>query len=191
MLNQLFANWFTAITGIATLISVFIQLRGSLGQYKDVIERIIYATAGLFVGSLIGNVKISSINISFADNGVYYMVLSVQFISAVVAIYLINDQAKTQKPHADPITILLLIFFVLFIYHIVRNFPHVPSDEESLTIQEYSLLANNAEKSGEYARAIFFLKEIENTFRTSLPYQARVAIDAKIDKLTEQEIQLK
>jgi hypothetical protein len=71
MLNQIFANWFTAITGIATLISVFFQLRGAFGQHKDIIERIIYATAGLFVGSVIGNVKISSINISFADNGVY------------------------------------------------------------------------------------------------------------------------
>lgn len=178
-------NWFTYITGLATLISLALQLIPIFPRYQGLTSKLLFVLAGAFVGSLVGGIKFEGVTFQLEMSPLKLLVLVVQLVMVSLGVYFLvrtvhkkpNDGVEAEGASAA----CFFIFFVLFLYHVFSSGPDIKTVDEKISLQEWNMLANEAEQKAQFDRAIWLYRQVR--VRLSDP-SLRESIDHKIKDLT-------
>jgi hypothetical protein len=157
-------RYFTLITGIASIISLAIQLFDLFPQFRRQRQAFLLVISGIFIGSVIRGINISPVQISFQPSG---FSLLIGFIAIAVTAVLITaasskDRVKRMELYAAAGVGALLLALILFFGSMVEATKQSGSgiDREHLTLSELSVLADRAESQGDLDRAVSYLEAI-------------------------------
>jgi hypothetical protein len=157
-------RYFTLITGIASIISLAIQLFDLFPQFRRQRQAFLLVISGIFIGSLIRGINISPVQICFQPSG---FSLLIGFIAIAVTAVLITaasskDRVKRMELYAAAGLGALLLAFILFFGTMIETTKQsgAGTDRERLTLSELSALADRAESQGDLDRAVSYLETI-------------------------------
>ena len=161
---------FTYITGIATLLGLFIQLKDAFPQHRETRKNLIFLTFGVFLGTLAGSLQKINITLATPINGIYLLtgaIIAVVFIILISAVFT-NDNEKRMQLFRVSGAGTVLLFIILFGHFLLspavtsRSFDKI-SNDELLTLSEIN------EEKGNFERSIYCLEQVKNDLSSNDP----------------------
>ena len=156
---------FTYITGVATLLALFLQLWDILPQYRETRKTVLLITLGVFAGTVLGTLQ--KVNISFGAVNLFSIVAAalilIMFISLVAAIA-VKDREKRGELYVvfGWIAFAVLLTMPLDIWHTrATKEPNPEVQSKTLSTDELIVLVDTNAGKMNYERAIFWLKEFQ------------------------------
>ncbi|WP_148624729.1 hypothetical protein [Aliarcobacter cryaerophilus] len=145
-------NYFTIITGIATLISFVISFKEILPEYSIYINNISYILLGLVIGNIISIFDKSKIKIyNFKSSHIF--VYSFYFILSIVTFVLILTTNDLELKILGSIgTFIFVTFF--FLIPLLKD--------QNITITERIILSDAHKENGNYSEAIYHLQNAKD-----------------------------
>ena len=155
---------FTLITGIASIISLAIQLFDLFPRFRRQRQAFLLVVCGIFLGSVIRGINVSAVQISLQPTG---FMLLVGFIAvAVLCVLLLAASAKDRMKRMELYTAAgvgtVLLGFILFFGTMIEATKQSTQsgDRDRLTLSELTALADRAEAQGDLERAISYLDTV-------------------------------
>lgn len=173
-------DYFTYITGIATLVGLGMQIFDSLPTYRSYRQAIFYLLLGLFLGSLVTTFDGSKIKFSFELSGYALLV----FLIAFVIVWTLHLAYKSERDEFFAVS--GIGAFILVVVLAFGNLEPAINEAKKLTINELILLSKAAEEKQNYDRAIEHQMSILSKLHSS--DSRRDSITKKIDELKENQL---
>ena len=141
-------DYFTYITGIATLIGFALQIFDALPSYRTYRQKLFYLLLGLFIGNLVTAFDGAKISFSFEVSG---HVLLVALISTVITwcLYVAKNTHRDEFFVASGFGAMILLIVLA-----VGNIPRSDDDFAKLTISELLQLSESSLQENDFDRAI-------------------------------------
>jgi hypothetical protein len=155
-------RYFTLITGIASIISLAIQLLDLFPRFRRQRQAVLLIVFGIFLGSAIRGIDASLMRVDFRLTG---LALLVGFIAIAVVGFLITaastaDRIRRMELYGVAGAGAGLLAAILFFGGMMEAGKEsaIGLNRERLTISELSALADRAESQGDMDRAISYLE---------------------------------
>jgi hypothetical protein len=182
-------NLFTYITGIASLIGLFLQLKDVFPKYKELRKTILFVTTGIFIGTMLGGIRLFQLNL-FLPQNVFEFLLLILICGGLLIVFIFVFALISTKNDDKRIVfmIVLMLSGAALVGSSAALFSTVKmpgiSNNKELTLGELKLLADTYETNKNYDRCIYFLEimksKIEpNDLRLSLINQKLESIKTK------------
>jgi hypothetical protein len=158
-------QYFTVITGVASLISLGIQLLDLFPQFRRQRQAFFLVIAGVFIGSLIRGINISAVQVSFQPTGFSLLIgfIAIAVTGVIITAASSTDRAKRMELYTTAGVGVALLGFILFFGSLIedtRRQSVAGGDRDRLTLNELSTLADRAEAQNDLERAISYLETI-------------------------------
>jgi uncharacterized membrane protein len=173
-------DYFTYITGIATLVSFGLQIFDFLPEYKSYRQKLLYFSFGLFLGSIVSTFDGSNVQFNFKVSG---HVVLISLISMII-LWSLYTAYKTHRDEffgVSAFSSVVLIFILL-----IGNVPPSKSEKDKLTTNELIFLSERSKQKGNYDKSILHLKSILTKLKiTDVRYKS---LQKKIEKLKAEQL---
>ncbi len=173
-------EYFTYITGIATLVGFALQVFDALPSYRSYRQKMFYLLLGLFLGSLVTAFDGSKISFTFEISG---HVLLVALICAFIAwcLYVAKNTHRDEFFVASGFGAMILLVVLA-----AGNIPRSNDDFAKLTISELLQLSESSLRENDFDRAI---KHQEMALKKVSPKDVRYPIiESKIEKIKTMQV---
>jgi hypothetical protein len=181
-------NLFTYITGIATLIGLILQLKNFFPKYERIRKNILYVTIGLFIGTLLGSIKLVQLNLAISNDidGFIKILISmggflILLIVLIAAIFTKNKETKS---------LMFLIFMIVIFGYGFGMAGLVTSsrfNSSGINLDELKIIADLSEENGNYDRCIEMLEIMKSKVSTSDP--RRKAIEKRMEQIKNIQVE--
>lgn len=155
-------SYFTYISGTASLLGLALQLFNVFPKHAKFRNMLIILILGVFIGTLLNTLDPSHIVFDIKISG-FTLFLTFMGIFAL-SFLIIGVSSKDQWRRDNLITIgvfgFIAFMFVLGISY-VTSLTNPNMEKQKLTESEFLLLADSAEKNGNFERAIMHLESIK------------------------------
>jgi hypothetical protein len=151
---------FTYITGIASLVGLFLQFKDSFAEHRETRKVIVVGSIGVFLGTLISSLRETKIEFSTAITPLIVLLIICALILFVVSLVAVFTKDHNIRMVLGPFP--TLGFPVLFAILGISNMstPDNPERElQKVTIEELIALSTLNESHANYDRAIRYLKD--------------------------------
>lgn len=162
---------FTIITGIATLVGFFLQIRGMLPQYRKYFAPATFFTLGLSVGTLIASIAGATINLPHSltpKNILGFMLFGgsalLVFMCFVASGFTTDKERRSELSKIGSAVSGFLIFILLFFTTIF-----FPDSSSSLTYDEQIQCAIYAIDHQNYERGLYLLRGAKSFLKPNDP----------------------
>ncbi len=114
---------FTYITGIATLLGLFVQIKDVFPQHREARKSLILVVLGVFIGTLIGTLQRINLNLAVPVSGIYLLVGVIIFVVFVILLSAVftNDNEKRLQLFGASAAGTGLLCVVLFGYLLLQT----------------------------------------------------------------------
>jgi heme A synthase len=153
---------FTYITGIATLLGLFIQLKDVFPQHREARKNTILIILGLFIGTIIGSLQRISLNFTVPVRGLHLLVgaiIVVVFIILISAVFT-NDNKKRGQLFGVSAFGTVFLFVILFGYFLLQSPALTSRSFDNITNDEMLILSDIHENKANFERSIYLLKKV-------------------------------
>jgi hypothetical protein len=177
---------FTYITGIATLLGLFIQLKDVFPQHRETRKNIILIILGLFIGTLIGSLQRINVNLAVPMSGLYLLVgaiIVVVFIILISAIFT-SDNEKRMQLFGVSGTGTALLFLILCGHCMLQSPASKPF--ANITNDELLNLSEINEEKGNFERSIHLLEKVKENISSSDPRYK--ILEEKVSELKKKQL---
>ena len=187
--NHMNIGLFTYISGIATILGLFIQIKDVFPQHREKRKDVIFIILGLFIGTLIGSLQRINVTFSVPMSGLYLLVgaiIIVVFMVLISAVFT-DDNEKRMQLFGVSGAGAGLLFIILFGHSLLQASAVTSRSVDKITNDELLLLADTNKEKGNFERSIYFLEEIKEDLNSADPrYEI---LDGKISGLKKLQIQ--
>lgn len=182
-------GYFTWVTGIASIISLGIQLFDLFPKFRAARGYVLVAAAGLFFGSLIN--AFETAHISFALEISPTTTIVALFITVILAFLISGAFANDARRRGEfygiaGIGFMVFMMFVLPFAAVSGNADRIGESHYRPTISELSLLAEQAATRGDIERALQHLEALEARLEARDP--RREDLKKRIEDLKRQQL---
>ena len=176
---------FTYITGIATILGLFLQIKDVFPQHRETRKNVIFTILGVFIGTLI--VSFQGINITLAvplsGLGLLVGAIIVVLFFVLMAAAFTSDNQKRDHLLGASFGIGFLLCIILFGYFLSQS-PHLAS--QKITNDELLLLSDSNREKGNFEKSIYFLEKVKENLSSGDP-RSEILKD-KISELKKMQI---
>ncbi len=179
------SNWLATASGVASLVSLILQLDDRLNRYDKLFRAVTYISFGSFLSSLamgLGGAK----DFELGD-----VVRAVCFCLGAAGLvfggYLIFQSTRTTRDFSGEIIGVITVSLGVLVVVGLSFVESTPREIDRLEVQEIVFLAENAENKGRFDRAIEHYKTLVRWH--SLTMDERVKIENRISILSSRRIQ--
>jgi len=178
-------NIFTYITGIATLIGLFLQLKNVFPKYKELRKKITLVALGLFIGTLLGGIRIVQFNLSFGRSPDEFLKFLCVCVGIIILLILILSSVFV-KDSGRRDELFLFTLFAMFIIPVAIGCIFLLNNPKDLNLDELKYIVDYHEKNKNYDRAIQILEIMKSKVD---PNDLRLElIDKKISSIKVEQI---
>jgi len=159
---------FAYITGIATLLGLFLQFKDVFPQHRETRKNVIFIILGVFIGTLIGIFQSINITLAVPLSGVHLLVggfIIVLFFVLIAAAFT-SDNQKRSHLLGTSFGIGSLLFIILFGYFLSQS-PNLAS--QKITNDELLLLSDSNREKRNFEKSIYFLEKVKENLSPGDP----------------------
>lgn len=180
--NEGYMEYFTYITGIATLIGFGMQLFDFLPSFRTYRQSAFLVFLGMFIGSLFKTIDGSKVQLSFEVTAFTLLVCAIGAV-IVWSLYVAKQERREEFFVAAGLAAFVLLMILIF-----GGLSGLKTEEEKdrLTLTELIILSDYAEQKGDFEKAI---KHREAVLKKLANDDVRVeSIQAKIKQLKQRQV---
>lgn len=175
-MQQLFGYFTGVISGLLTLLGLFLQVADIFPAHREARKAALYISLGVFVGNVLGMMKSINVNIDLNNYSPITITLLIVYAlivaSALVVAFLgLGRKEATARQESYGVAGIFAVasFFVLFAIAFSRGaVPQVHSTGEELAAAKYDFAHND------YARGISVLEQAKTELQPNDPLRSRI-----------------
>ena len=179
---------FTYVTGVATLLGLFLQFRDIFPTHRDARKTIVLIIVGVFFGTLVGTLQQVSFSIAAPISGFFLLVaalLLILLIALISAIFSPDEKRRGELYGVFGGTCVVLVVVLLFGSLFASGLPE-ERQRKSLSVDELIYLSETNSVKGNYDRAVYWLECMKGELAQHDP--RRKAIEERILQLKHTQI---